>query len=103
MQGLDRRTVIVTGAASGIGAATAAGCSPRAPRWWASTSRHPTQLGADDRLLAMAADVTDATAVAGVVDADGGALRPGRRARPRGGRRRRRAGAPARRRRVGTG
>ena len=38
MGGVDGKVVIVTGAASGIGRATAAGCSPTAPPWSAPTS-----------------------------------------------------------------
>jgi NAD(P)-dependent dehydrogenase (short-subunit alcohol dehydrogenase family) len=69
MQGLDRRTVIVTGAASGIGDATARRLLAEGAKVVGVDLASPDQLDADPRLLAMAADVTDATAVAGVVDA----------------------------------
>ena len=69
MQGLDRRTVIVTGAASGIGEATARRLLAEGASVVGVDLVSPDRLGTDERLLATTADVTDATAVAGVVDA----------------------------------
>jgi NAD(P)-dependent dehydrogenase (short-subunit alcohol dehydrogenase family) len=69
MQGLDRRTVIVTGAASGIGAATARRLLAEGASVVAVDLAAPAQLGDDDRLLALAADVTDGQAVGSVVAA----------------------------------
>ncbi|MBV9952330.1 MAG: SDR family oxidoreductase [Acidimicrobiia bacterium] len=68
MQGLDRRTVIVTGAASGIGAATARRLLAEGASVTAVDLAAP-QLDGDDRLLGLAADITDAEAVGAVVAA----------------------------------
>jgi NAD(P)-dependent dehydrogenase (short-subunit alcohol dehydrogenase family) len=71
MQGLERRTVIVTGAGSGIGAATARrlldeGASVAAVDL-AAPERASFGEDAGDRLVGLAADVTDDAAVAAMV------------------------------------
>jgi NAD(P)-dependent dehydrogenase (short-subunit alcohol dehydrogenase family) len=67
MQGLDRRTVVVTGAASGIGAATTRRLLDEGASVAAVDLAAPQLDG--DRALALAADVTDADAVAAAVAA----------------------------------
>ena len=59
----------MTGAASGIGAATARRLLVEGASVVAVDLAAPAQLGADDRLLALAADVTDGEAVGAAVDA----------------------------------
>jgi NAD(P)-dependent dehydrogenase (short-subunit alcohol dehydrogenase family) len=68
MQGLDRRTVIVTGAVSGIGAATADRLLAEGASVAAVDLTAPP-LASDERLLSAAADVTDPDAVGAVVQA----------------------------------
>jgi NAD(P)-dependent dehydrogenase (short-subunit alcohol dehydrogenase family) len=66
---LDRRTVIVTGAASGIGAATARRLLDEGASVTGIDLKSPEQLGDHERLLCTAVDITDAAAVATAVDA----------------------------------
>jgi|SRR4051812_21361874 len=67
MQGLDRRTVIVTGAASGIGAATARRLLDEGASVVAVDLAVPQLDGDNTRLVGLAADVTDPQAVGAVV------------------------------------
>jgi NAD(P)-dependent dehydrogenase (short-subunit alcohol dehydrogenase family) len=67
MRDLDRRTVIVTGAASGIGAATARRLVEEGASVAAVDLAAPEDLGGD--VLGLAADVTVAADVAAMVDA----------------------------------
>src|SRR4051794_13232652 len=67
MQGLDRRTVIVTGAASGIGAATARRLLAEGASVVAVDLAVPPLDGDDARLVGLAADITDPQAVGAVV------------------------------------
>jgi NAD(P)-dependent dehydrogenase (short-subunit alcohol dehydrogenase family) len=69
MRGLDRRTVIVTGAASGIGAATVQRLLEEGASVVSTDLTAPEAGGPEDRLLTLAADVTDADAVEAMVAA----------------------------------
>jgi NAD(P)-dependent dehydrogenase (short-subunit alcohol dehydrogenase family) len=69
MQGLDRRTVVVTGAASGIGAATAQRLLGEGASVVGVDLAPPAALGDSERVLAVGADVTDPDAVASAISA----------------------------------